>query len=164
MSKFAAVDYLLLMQQLESMLANERDPLANSANFVGLLYNEISDINWLGLYILREQELVLGPFQGQPACVRISLGQGVCGTAAEKRQTLRVADVQSFDGHIACDAASRSEIVVPLITAERLLGVLDIDSPELDRFEPADQDGIEQLCAVFVQALERETLTLPDFI
>jgi GAF domain-containing protein len=88
----------------------------------------------------------------------------VCGTAAEKRQTLRVADVRSFDGHIACDAASRSEIVVPLIATERLLGVLDIDSPELDRFEPADQDGIEQLCAVFVQALERETLTLPDFI
>lgn len=164
MTNFTAVDYPILAEQLEAILANEKDPLANSANFVGLLYGEITDINWLGIYVLRENELVLGPFQGRPACVRIPLGRGVCGSAAANRETLRVADVHAFDGHIACDAASRSEIVVPLITAGRLLGVLDADSPHTDRFSEADQQGIENLCATFIRALERNELKLPDFI
>ena len=164
MTKFAAVDYPILAEQLEVILAGEEDPLANSANFVGLLYGEIADINWLGIYVLRNSELVLGPFQGRPACVRIPIGRGVCGSAAEKRETLRVADVHAFDGHIACDAASRSEIVVPLISDGRLLGVLDVDSPRTDRFSEADQQGIENLCATFVRALECNELRLPDFI
>ncbi len=164
MTKFAAIDYRILAKQLEAMLASESDPLANAANFVGLLYGEITAINWLGIYVLRDNELVLGPFQGRPACVRIPLGRGVCGSAAENRETLRVADVYAFDGHIACDAASRSEIVVPLITAGRLLGVLDVDSPHTDRFGAADQQGIENLAAVFVRALERNQLRLPEFI
>lgn len=164
MTKFAATDYRNLSAQLAAMLADETDPLANSANFVGLLYAEIAAINWLGIYVLRDNELVLGPFQGRPACVRIPPGRGVCGTAAEKRETLRVADVHAFEGHIACDAASRSEIVVPLISDGRLLGVLDIDSPHTDRFSDADQQGIENLCAAFISALERHELRLPDFI
>lgn len=164
MTKFAATDYRSLSAQLAAMLADETDPLANSANFVGLLYAEITAINWLGIYVLRDNELVLGPFQGRPACVRIPPGRGVCGTAAENRETLRVADVHAFEGHIACDAASRSEIVVPLISDGRLLGVLDIDSPHTDRFSDADQQGIENLCAAFISALERNELRLPDFI
>jgi len=164
MNQFAATDYRLLAEQLQAMLESEKDPLANTATFVGLLYHAITDINWLGVYVLREHELVLGPFQGQPACVRIPLGRGVCGTAAGKRRTLRVADVCNFDGHIACDAASRSEIVVPLIAGEQLLGVLDIDSPEPDRFNQTDQEGIENLCRVFVRELEWDGTGPPDFI
>lgn len=164
MTKFTAIDYPILAEQLDALLASESDPLANSANFVGLLYDEISAINWLGIYVMRDNELVLGPFQGRPACVRIPLGRGVCGSAAEQRETLRVADVHAFDGHIACDVASRSEIVVPLISDGRLLGVLDVDSPHTDRFNEADQQGIENLCATFVRALERYELRLPDFI
>jgi len=162
--KTAAFDYLALNEQLVAILAGESDPLANAANFVGLLFGEIAAINWLGIYVLRGDELVLGPFQGRPACVRIPLGRGACGTAAEKQQTLRVADVHAFDGHIACDVASRSEIVVPLVANGRLLGVLDIDSPHTDRFSEADQQGIENLCATFVRALERNELRTPDFI
>lgn len=164
MMKPASIDYRSLNEQLVTILAGESDPLANTANLVGLLFGEMAAINWLGIYVLRGGELVLGPFQGRPACVRIPLGRGVCGTAAEKRRTLRVADVHAFDGHIACDAASRSEIVVPLIADGRLLGVLDIDSPHSDRFSEIDQQGIEKLCATFVCALERNELRLPDFI
>ena len=164
MTKFAAINYRLLAEQLDSMLASESDPLANSANFVGLLYGEITAINWLGIYVLRDNELVLGPFQGRPACVRIPLGRGVCGSAAEKQETLRVADVHTFEGHIACDAASRSEIVVPLITKGQLIGVLDVDSPHTDRFSEADQQGLENLSTTFVRALERNELRLPEFI
>lgn len=164
MTKIAAVDYHMLAEQLDTLLASESDPLANSANFVGLLYGEITAINWLGIYVMRDNELVLGPFQGRPACVRIPLGRGVCGSAAEKRETLRVGDVHAFDGHIACDAASRSEIVVPLIADGRLLGVLDVDSPHTDRFSEVDQRGIENLCATFVSAIERNELRSPDFI
>ncbi len=164
MNKFAATDYPLLAEQLQAVLESEKDPLANTAIFVGLLYHAMTDINWLGVYVLRERELVLGPFQGQPACVRIPLGRGVCGTAAEERRTLRVADVHNFDGHIACDAASRSEIVVPLIAGEQLLGVFDIDSPELDRFNDADQQGIENLCRIFVRELERNGPGPSNFI
>ena len=142
-------DYKLLQSQLSALLADESDPLANASNFVALLNTAIDDVNWLGIYVLRGNELVLGPFQGPPACVRLPVGNGVCGTAAEKLQTLRVEDVHDFPGHIACDAASRSELVVPLIVDGRLVGVLDIDSPSVGRFSAADQTGIEGLCAAY---------------
>ncbi len=144
-------DYTLLQSQLRALLADESDPLANASNFVALLNTAMDDINWLGIYVLRGDELVLGPFQGLPACVRIPVGNGVCGTAAEKLQTLRVADVHEFPGHIACDAASRSELVVPLLIDARLVGVLDIDSPSVGRFSAEDQTGIEDLCAAFCE-------------
>jgi GAF domain-containing protein len=139
----------MLESQLVALLGDERDALANASNFVGLLYNAMDDINWLGIYVLRGDELVLGPYQGRTACVRIPLGSGVCGTAAASNETQRVADVHAFPGHIACDVASRSEIVVPLIADGKLIGVLDIDSPSLDRFSAADQDGIESLCQTY---------------
>ena len=142
-------DYTLLDSQAEALLRDEPDALANAANFVALLYNALDDVNWLGIYVLRDDELVLGPFQGQPACVHIAVGSGVCGTAAATLQTQRVPDVQAFPGHIVCDAASRSEIVVPLIVDGSLVGVLDIDSPTPDRFSADDQDGIERLCATY---------------
>jgi len=140
---------------MTALLGYEQDALANSSNFVGLLYNAMADINWLGIYVLRGDELVLGPFQGQTACIRIPLGSGVCGTAAASLQTQRVADVHDFPGHIACDVASRSEIVVPLLVNEKLVGVLDIDSPSLDRFTAADQEGIESVCRAFCEILSR---------
>lgn len=146
-------DYKLLQSQAEALLRDEPDALANAANFVALLYNALEDVNWLGIYVLRGDELVLGPFQGQPACVHIAMGSGVCGTAAATRETQRVPDVHAFPGHIVCDAASRSEIVVPLIVDGTLVGVLDIDSPELDRFSEDDQAGIEQLCATYCDLL-----------
>ena len=144
-------DYKLLSAQSRALIADEPDALAAAANFVALLYNALDDVNWLGIYVLRGDELVLGPFQGQPACVHIAIGDGVCGTAAKTRQTQRVRDVHEFPGHIVCDAASRSEIVVPLIAAGNLIGVLDIDSPSLDRFDEDDQAGIEALCAEFCE-------------
>jgi len=144
-------DYTLLKSQLVALIANESDALANAGNFVALIYNAMHDVNWLGIYVLRGNELVLGPFQGQPACVRIPVGQGVCGTAAASLSTQRVADVHSVSGHIICDAASRSELVVPLLIAGRLVGVLDIDSPSLDRFSADDQAGIELLCAAYCE-------------
>ena len=142
-------DYTLLDSQAEALLRDEPDALANAANFVALLYNALDDVNWLGIYVLRGDELVLGPFQGQPACVHIALGSGVCGTAAATLETQRVPDVHAFPGHIVCDAASRSEIVVPLIVDGSLVGVLDIDSPSPDRFSEADQAGLERLCATY---------------
>lgn len=142
-------DYALLDSQLRALLAGEPDALANAANFVALLYNALDDINWLGIYVLRDDELVLGPFQGNTACVRISMGSGVCGTAAATLETQRVADVHAFPGHIVCDAASRSELVVPLLIDDRLVGVLDIDSPSIDRFSAGDQAGIEGLCETY---------------
>ena len=142
-------DYTLLDSQAEALLRDEQDVLANAANFVALLYNALDDVNWLGIYVLRGDELVLGPFQGQPACVHIALGSGVCGTAAATLQTQRVPDVHAFPGHIVCDAVSRSEIVVPLIVGGSLVGVLDIDSPSADRFSEDDQAGIERLCKTF---------------
>jgi len=144
-------DYKLLNGQVRALLADEPDALASTANFVGLLYNALDDINWLGVYVLRGDELVLGPFQGQPACVHINVGTGVCGTAAATGETQRIADVHAFPGHIACDAASRSEIVVPLLVNEKLVAVLDIDSPSLDRFSEEDQRGIESLCRTFCE-------------
>ncbi len=142
-------DYDLLESQAVALLRDESDALASAANFVALLYNALDDVNWLGIYVRRGDELVLGPFQGQPACVHIAVGSGVCGTAAATLETQRVADVHAFPGHIVCDAASRSEIVVPLVIDGSLAGVLDIDSPSLERFSADDQAGIERLCAAF---------------
>ena len=145
-----SIDYEQLRESFVALATGESDPLATSANFVALLYNALPDINWLGIYVLRESELVLGPFQGQPACARISVGKGVCGTAAERMTTQRVDDVHRFPGHITCDVRSRSELVVPLVRDGRLIGVLDIDSPLLQRFTAADQAGVERLCEAFV--------------
>lgn len=153
-------DYRLLESQYRAIVGDEQDALANSSNFVGLLCNALDDINWLGIYVLRGDELVLGPFQGKPACVRIALGKGVCGTAAATLETQRVADVHAFPGHIVCDADSRSEIVVPLVVDGRLIGVLDIDSPSPGRFSAADQAGIESLCRAFCDLQSRA----PGFI
>lgn len=155
MTEIAETDYAMLEQQLDALIGAEGDPLANSANFVGLLFAALPDVNWLGIYVLRDRELVLGPFQGKPACVRIPLGRGVCGTAAASRRTLRVADVHDFDGHIACDPASRSEIVIPLVFGGEVAGVLDVDSPLPGRFTRRDQDGLERICAAFTAQLSR---------
>ncbi|MDH0748140.1 GAF domain-containing protein [Pseudomonas sp. GD03842] len=143
--------YSLLAAQLESLLADERDFIANAAQFSAFLYTQLEDLNWAGFYLNRNEELVLGPFQGQIACVRIPFGKGVCGTAAQLRETQRVLDVHEFPGHIACDSASNSELVVPLIKAGRLIGVLDLDSPSVARFSEADQVGIEALAAIFLK-------------
>jgi len=159
MTEDHTVDYELLGKQLDALLSGETDALANSANFVALVYNALPDINWLGIYVMRDDELVLGPFQGNPACVRIPIGQGVCGTAAREKTTLRIADVQEFDGHIACDPASRSEIVVPLISNDRVIGVFDIDSPQAGRFSEQDQLGVESLCDLFLKSVERRATT-----
>jgi len=145
-------DYTLLESQFVVLVGSETDALANASNFVGLLFNAIDDINWLGIYVLRGDELVLGPFQGKPACVRIPVGSGVCGTAAATRETQRIADVHAFPGHIVCDANSRSEIVVPLTVHDCLVGVLDIDSPSVDRFSETDQAGIELLCNAYCKS------------
>jgi GAF domain-containing protein len=143
-------DYARLGQDLSALLAGESDLVANAANTAALLFAALPEVNWAGFYFLRGGELVLGPFQGKPACVRIALGHGVCGAAAVQRRTLVVSDVQKFPGHITCDAASRSEIVVPLLDAGTLLGVLDIDSPQPGRFDEADARGLEALAALFV--------------
>lgn len=158
------VDYDELERQLEALIAGEDDPLANAANFVGLLFHAMPAVNWLGLYVHRGNDLVLGPFQGKPACVRIAIGRGVCGTAAQRMETVRVADVHEFEGHIACDPASRSEIVVPLVIRGQLAGVLDVDSPEAGRFSPRDQQGIERLCRAFTQAIAAKGATASAFI
>jgi GAF domain-containing protein len=144
--------YKELAQQLEGLLAGERDAIANAANMSALIFTSLPDLNWAGFYFLRGDTLVLGPFQGKPACVRIAMGKGVCGTAAAERRTLRVEDVDAFPGHIACDSASRSELVVPLIRNGDVIGVLDIDSPIPSRFDAIDQAGIERLAAIFIAA------------
>jgi L-methionine (R)-S-oxide reductase len=145
-------DYASLAEELNSLLAGEQDFIANAANTAALLFDALPDINWAGFYFLRNGELVVGPFQGKPACVRIPLGKGVCGTAAASHKTIVVRDVHEFPGHIACDAASQSEIVVPLLRGDELLGVLDIDSPSIGRFDDADRRGIERLATLFVAA------------
>ena len=137
--------------QLRSLLEGERDFIANAANLSSLLYHSLPDLNWAGFYLLKNDELVLGPFQGQPACVRIAIGKGVCGTAAQRRQTILVDNVHDFPGHIACDSASNSEIVVPLIKDEQLIGVLDLDSPSVGRFDDEDARGLNELVEVFVE-------------
>lgn len=150
-----ATDYQLLDSQLGALIGDETDALAATANFVALLYNAMADVNWLGVYVLRGNELVLGPFQGQAACVRIGLGHGVCGTAAATLAVQRVDDVHAFPGHIACDANSRSEIVVPLIVNHELIGVLDVDSPSLARFSEADEHGLRLVCETFCRLQSR---------
>ena len=143
--------YNLLAAQVQALFADERDFIANSAQFSAFLYNQVDDLNWAGFYLNRNEELVLGPFQGQVACVRIPFSKGVCGAAAATRQTQRVEDVHAFPGHIACDSASNSELVIPLVKAGRLIGVLDLDSPKLARFSEADQVGLERLAAIFLE-------------
>ena len=142
-------DYNLLKSQFEALVSDEPDVLANASNFVGLLFAALDNVNWLGIYVLRDGELVLGPFQGNPACIRIPIGRGVCGTAAATLETQRVSNVHEFPGHIPCDDASLSEIVVPLVIDGALVGVLDIDSPTIDRFNATDQEGVELLCGAF---------------
>ncbi|HUJ45775.1 MAG TPA: GAF domain-containing protein [Rhizomicrobium sp.] len=144
--------YRELVLQARGLFEGERDPIANAANLASLIFNGLDDLNWAGFYFLREGDLVLGPFQGKPACVRIAIGKGVCGTAAASRETLVVPDVDVFPGHIACDVASRSEIVVPLVKGGRLLGVLDIDSPNRSRFTKEDAAGLEALAALWLSA------------
>ena len=137
--------YPLLQEQLSSLLAGEKNAVANMANASALLNQALTDINWVGFYLAAGKELVLGPFQGKPACIRIPIGRGVCGTAAATEETQLVPDVHTFPGHIACDEASRSEIVIPLCAGGRLVGVLDIDSPIAARFDEEDQKGLEAL-------------------
>lgn len=146
--------YVELVAQARGLLADEHDRVANAANFAALAWSALPAINWCGFYFFDGRELVVGPFQGKPACVRIALGKGVCGTAAATRETQLVEDVHAFPGHIACDAASRSEIVVPLVRNGQLVGVWDVDSPEPARFDAEDRAGMEALCAVFLDSLQ----------
>jgi len=159
MSELPAIDYdrvsrqvlyELLVNQVQSLFEQERDPIANMANLSALLYEALQDVIWVGFYRLVKNELVLGPFQGRVACVRIKMGSGVCGTSAQRKETVIVDDVHRFPGHIACDVSSRSEIVVPLIKNSRLLGVLDIDSPLTSRFNTEDKKGLEKLVELFI--------------
>lgn len=145
--------YAQLTQQARALVDGESDRIANAANLSALVFNSVPDVNWVGFYLFDGTELVVGPFQGLPACVRIALGKGVCGTAASSRQTQRVEDVHAFPGHIACDGATRSELVVPLYDGDKLVGVFDLDSPLLARFDADDQAGLEQIAAVFVESL-----------
>lgn len=143
--------YDLLAKQLDALLSGEPNIYANLSNTSALLNQFFDRINWVGFYLMEDGELVLGPFQGLPACVRIRVGKGVCGTAVERKTSIIVPDVEAFPGHIVCDAASRSEIVVPLIKNDTVIGVLDIDSPELDRFSQTDQDGLEKVVQVLMK-------------
>lgn len=152
--------YRRLATSLEALLAGEHDPIANAANTAALIWHGLEDLNWAGFYLRQGDTLVLGPFQGKPACVRIAIGRGVCGTAAARRETVVVADVHAFPGHIACDAASNSEIVVPLFSvpgdsASPLLGVLDLDSPRPGRFGDLDRAGLEALARIFERSVQR---------
>ena len=146
--------YRDLDSQLANLIDRERDFIANAANACSLIYHALPDINWVGFYLYKADELVLGPFQGKPACVRISIGKGVCGDAAKKRRTIIVENVHEFPGHIACDPLSRSEVVVPIIYETRLIGVLDIDSPVPGRFDREDKTGLENLIKTFVSLTE----------
>lgn len=145
--------YDQLAAQLSSLLAGERDLIANAANFSSLIFHSLPDLNWAGFYFEKNGELVLGPFQGQPACVRIKIGQGVCGAGAAKCETVIVANVHEFPGHIACDSASNSEIVVPVMKAAKLIGVLDLDSPLHARFDHEDAAGLEQLVRILLSSV-----------
>ena len=145
--------YAELAKQARALLDGEHDRIANAANLSALAYQALPDLNWVGFYLFDGTERVLGPFQGKPACVRIPLNRGVCGAAASQRQTQLVPDVHAFPGHIACDAASRSEIVVPLVHQGELIGVWDVDSPVPDRFDEDDRQGMEALCAIFLASL-----------
>lgn len=144
-------DYEFLLKQLEALITGEKDTVANLANASALLNQFLNEVNWVGFYLWKEDELVLGPFQGLPACIRIAAGKGVCGTAVSEKKTQRIADVHQFPGHIACDAASQSEIVVPLIRDGEVLGVLDIDSPNKERFDEEDQVYLEKFAEIIVK-------------
>jgi GAF domain-containing protein len=146
--------YQELVGQLRALLEGERDFIANAANFSALLFHSLPDLNWVGFYLTKDGELVLGPFQGQPACVRIPIGKGVCGTAAQQRETVIVPDVHQFPGHIACDSASNAEVVVPLVEGNRLVAVLDLDSPVIGRFDDEDAKGLNDLVEVFKESTE----------
>ena len=145
--------YAQLAGQARALVHGEPDRIANAANLSALVYHALPGLNWVGFYLFDGKELVVGPFQGLPACVRIALDRGVCGAAASTRQTQRIADVEAFPGHIACDTASRSELVVPLVNDGKLVGVFDLDSPRLDRFDAHDQDGLEAIARIFVESL-----------
>jgi len=153
-------DYAMLARQVASLFEGERDLTANAAQFAAFVHDNVADLNWVGFYFLRAprqtgmQELLLGPFQGRVACYRIPIGRGVCGTAIAEARTMLVPDVHAFDGHIACDSASNAEIVIPLRSGDKLLGVFDIDSPTLNRFSDTDQRGLEALVAIFVAATD----------
>lgn len=147
-------DYDGIAEQAAALLAGQNDLVANAANLSSLLYHSLDQVNWVGFYFLKGDQLIVGPFQGKPACVAIPMGRGVCGTAAAQRLVQRVADVHAFSGHIACDAASRSEIVIPVIKGGELLGVLDLDSPVLDRFDQEDENFLRKMADVFVRSLE----------
>lgn len=148
-----AEQYAQLVDQARGLMHGEPDRTANAANLSSLVFHALPDLNWVGFYFFDGKELVVGPFQGLPACVRIAIGKGVCGTAAATRQTQLVPDVEAFPGHIACDSASRSEVVVPLFQGDTLIGVFDIDSPVLDRFDADDQRGLEALAQAFLDTL-----------
>ena len=145
--------YAELLTQAGGLLHDEHDLVANAANFSALLYHSLPDLNWVGFYFMKDGELLVGPFQGKPACVHIALGKGVCGTAAQKRETQVVPDVNKFPGHIFCDGDSLSELVVPLVKDGKLLGVLDLDSPKLARFDQEDKQGLEALARAFLESL-----------
>lgn len=146
--------YRGIAEQAQALVAGEADRIANAANISALIYHSLPDVNWAGFYFYDGAELVVGPFQGLPACVRIPLGKGVCGTAAATRETQLVEDVAAFPGHIACDAASKSEIVAPIVVKDTLVGVLDIDSPSPARFDEEDREGLERIAAIFAATLE----------
>jgi GAF domain-containing protein len=146
--------YEELVRQTRGLLHGERDLIANAANVAALIWQIVPDLNWAGFYFVKGGELVLGPFQGKPACVRIAMGKGVCGTAAARRETLLVEDVHAFPGHIACDSASNSELVVPLIKGGKVFGVLDLDSPNFARFDAEDRRAFEALVAAFVEGTD----------
>jgi len=150
--------YRDLAEELDALLSGESDSIANAANAAAAIFHSLPRLNWAGFYFLRDDTLVLGPFQGRPACVRIKLGAGVCGAAARDRRSILVPDVEAFPGHIACDSASRSELVVPLLRDGVVLGVLDLDSPDLARFDAEDQAGCEALAAIVVRHLARSVL------
>lgn len=145
-----------LADQARALMAGQSDAVANAANLSALIFHSLPDINWAGFYFYREGRLLVGPFQGRPACVEIPLGKGVCGTAAETRKVQRVADVHAFEGHIACDTASRSEIVIPLVLDGKLVGVLDIDSPVPDRFGPAEESLLREVAEIYVESLAQD--------
>jgi GAF domain-containing protein len=145
--------YAQLLAQARALMHGERDRIANAANLSALLWHGLPELNWCGFYLFDGTELVVGPFQGLPACIRIPLDKGVCGAAASTRQTQRVADVNAFPGHIACDSASRSELVVPLYRGDTLVGVLDLDSPRTDRFDVEDQQGLEAIARAYLESL-----------
>lgn len=153
MSESKTEFYDQLASQLSSLLAGERDLIANAANFSALIFQALPDLNWAGFYFAKDGELVLGPFQGRPACVRIRIGQGVCGAGAASGKTVIVPNVHEFPGHIACDSASNSEIVVPLMKGSKMIGVLDLDSPKMARFDREDAAGLEKLAAILLSSV-----------